>query len=700
MSSANMRQGYGNVAIAKLAGIIIWIIAKPHLKNYWPRPECGYTEARLNQFSRNLMLWALIVLAMVMLFNMFQQPQSGAAKVPFTEFMNKVNDGQILSVTMQGQSLTARTADNKTLQTFAPRDASIVNQLMEKKIEIRVEPPEESPWYMTMLVSWFPMLLLIGVWIFFMRQMQNTGGKAMNFGRSRARLLNQDNAKVTFADVAGVDEAKDELSEVVEFLSNPKKFTRLGGRIPKGVLLVGPPGTGKTLLARAVAGEAGVPFFSISGSDFVEMFVGVGASRVRDLFVQGKKNAPCLIFIDEIDAVGRQRGAGLGGGHDEREQTLNQLLAEMDGFESNEGVILIAATNRPDVLDPALLRPGRFDRQVVVPTPDLRGRKRILEVHTRRTPLDPSVDLEVLARGTPGFSGADLENLVNEAALQAAKLNQEELDMRDFEYAKDKVLMGRERRSLILSDDEKRITAYHEGGHALAARLLPGSDPVHKVTIIPRGRALGVTMQLPEEDRHGYSRNYLRNNLVVLLGGRVAEELIMDDITTGASNDIERVTKMARKMVCEWGMSETIGTLSIGETGEEVFIGREWVQNKNYSEDTAKLVDAEVKRIVEEAHERCRKLLQDNVETLHRIAGALLERETITGDDLNLLMDNKPLPPLDTDDNAKDKKDDNGETTAGGRDEDQAPQFGLEADDSADDGRTAARDRDEDSRRQ
>ncbi len=654
----------------------------------------------MNQFSRNLMLWALIVLAMVMLFNMFQQPQSGAAKVPFTEFMNKVNDGQILSVTMQGQSLTARTADNKTLQTFAPRDASIVNQLMEKKIEIRVEPPEESPWYMTMLVSWFPMLLLIGVWIFFMRQMQNTGGKAMNFGRSRARLLNQDNAKVTFADVAGVDEAKDELSEVVEFLSNPKKFTRLGGRIPKGVLLVGPPGTGKTLLARAVAGEAGVPFFSISGSDFVEMFVGVGASRVRDLFVQGKKNAPCLIFIDEIDAVGRQRGAGLGGGHDEREQTLNQLLVEMDGFESNEGVILIAATNRPDVLDPALLRPGRFDRQVVVPTPDLRGRKRILEVHTRRTPLDPSVDLEVLARGTPGFSGADLENLVNEAALQAAKLNQEELDMRDFEYAKDKVLMGRERRSLILSDDEKRITAYHEGGHALAARLLPGSDPVHKVTIIPRGRALGVTMQLPEEDRHGYSRNYLRNNLVVLLGGRVAEELIMDDITTGASNDIERVTKMARKMVCEWGMSETIGTLSIGETGEEVFIGREWVQNKNYSEDTAKLVDAEVKRIVEEAHERCRKLLQDNVETLHRIAGALLERETITGDDLNLLMDNKPLPPLDTDDNAKDKKDDNGETTAGGRDEDQAPQFGLEADDSADDGRTAARDRDEDSRRQ
>lgn len=601
------------------------------------------------------MLWALIVLAMVMLFNMFQQPQSGAAKIPFTEFMNKVGEGQVLSVTMQGQSIIGRTSDNKLVQTYAPRDANLVNLLMDKKVEIKVDPPEDSPWYATILMSWFPMLLLVAVWIFFMRQMQNSGGKAMSFGRSRAKLLNQDNARVTFADVAGVDEAKDELSEVVEFLANPKKFTRLGGRIPKGVLLVGPPGTGKTLLARAVAGEAGVPFFSISGSDFVEMFVGVGASRVRDLFVQGKKNAPCLIFIDEIDAVGRQRGAGLGGGHDEREQTLNQLLVEMDGFESNEGVILIAATNRPDVLDPALLRPGRFDRQVVVPTPDLRGRKRILEVHTKRTPLDKGVDLEVLARGTPGFSGADLENLVNEAALQAAKLNEDSLDMRDFEYAKDKVLMGRERRSLILSDEEKRITAYHEGGHALAARLLPGSDPVHKVTIIPRGRALGVTMQLPEEDRHGYSRTYLLNNLVVLLGGRVAEEIIMDDITTGASNDIERVTKMARKMVCEWGMSETIGTLSIGETGEEIFIGREWVQNKNYSEETARLVDKEVKRIVDEAHQRCRKLLEDNADTLHLIAKALLERETITGDELDLLMDNKPLPPMEEDTDKKPK---------------------------------------------
>ena len=599
--------------------------------------------------NRNLLLWAVIVLAMVMLFNMFQQPQGGAHRVPYTDFLAQVESGQILSVTMQGNTLIGKTADNTSVQTYAPPDSGLVQRLLEKKVVIKAEPPEGQPWYMALLVSWFPMLLFIGVWVFFMRQMQGGSGKAMNFGRSRARLLNQDSgARVTFADVAGVDEAKEELSEVVEFLSNPKKFTRLGGRIPKGVLLVGPPGTGKTLLARAVAGEAGVPFFSISGSDFVEMFVGVGASRVRDLFIQGKKNAPCLIFIDEIDAVGRKRGAGLGGGHDEREQTLNQLLVEMDGFESNEGVILIAATNRPDVLDPALLRPGRFDRQVVVPTPDLRGRRRILEVHTKRTPLEADVDLDVLARGTPGFSGADLENLVNEAALQAAKQNQESLDMRDFEFAKDKVLMGRERRSLILSDEEKRITAYHEAGHALAARLLPGADPVHKVTIIPRGRALGVTMQLPEEDRHGYSRKYLKNNLVVLLGGRVAEELVFDDITTGASNDIERVTRTARKMVCEWGMSDVVGTLAIGETGEEVFIGREWVQNKNYSEDTARLVDAEVKRIVEEAHNRCRQLLQENSDTLHRIAAALLERETISGDELALLMENKPLPPIDS----------------------------------------------------
>ena len=504
---------------------------------------------------------------------------------------------------------------------------------------------ENIPWME--ILFYLAMLGCTGFLLFSMMRGGAGGGGIMNVGKAKVKDEHENQKTATFADVAGEDEEKEELKEVVEFLKSPEKFNTLGARIPHGVLLVGPPGTGKTLLARACAGEAGVPFYSISGSDFVEMYVGVGASRVRDLFDKAKKSMPCIIFIDEIDAVGRQRGAGLGGGHDEREQTLNQLLVEMDGFESNEGVILLAATNRPDVLDPALLRPGRFDRQVVVPTPDLRGRRRILEVHTKRTPLDPDVDLDTLARGTPGFSGADLENLVNEAALQAAKLNATKVDMHDFEYAKDKVLMGRERRSLILSDEEKRITAYHEGGHALAARLLPGSDPVHKVTIIPRGRALGLTMQLPEEDRHGYSRNYLRNNLVVLLGGRVAEEIVFDDITTGASNDIERVTRMARKMVCEWGMSDAIGTLSIGETGEEVFIGREWVQNKNYSEETARLVDAEVKRIVEEAHARCVKLLQDNRAALDRIAQALLERETISGEELDLLMENKPLLPLD-----------------------------------------------------
>lgn len=602
----------------------------------------------MNQVNRNLVLWLIIVLAMVMLFNMFQQPHSSSQRISYTEFMHRIDNGQILGVTIQGHTLTGRTTDNHDIQTYAPQDAGLMNRLLAKNVEVRAEPPEEQNLLTTLLVSWFPMLLLVGVWIFFMRQMQMGTGRAMKFGHARTRLLDQENGnRVTFADVAGVDEAKEELSEVVEFLSNPKKFTRLGGRIPKGVLLVGPPGTGKTLLARAVAGEAGVPFFSISGSDFVEMFVGVGASRVRDLFVQGKRNAPCLIFIDEIDAVGRQRGAGMGGGHDEREQTLNQLLVEMDGFESNEGVIIIAATNRPDVLDAALLRPGRFDRQVVVPTPDVRGRKRILEVHTKRTPLADNVDLDVLSRGTPGFSGADLENLVNEAALQAAKLNQDRLDMADFEFAKDKVLMGRERRSLILSDDEKRITAYHEGGHALVARLLPGSDPVHKVTIIPRGRALGVTMQLPEEDRHGYSRTYLRNNLVVLLGGRVAEELVLNDITTGASNDIERVTRTARKMVCEWGMSERVGTLAIGDNGDDGYPGVDWMKRQSYSEDTARLVDEEIKGIVREAHQRCADLLQENMETLHRIAAALLERETITGDDLDLLMENKPLPPLE-----------------------------------------------------
>lgn len=601
----------------------------------------------MNQFSRNLILWAVISLLMVVLFNMFSQPQNSQTKVSYTKFLELVDKGDIAEVSIQGQKLLAKEHGGTVVNTYAPDDPKLVDRLVGKGIVVNAEPKEDSPWYMTLLVSWFPMLLLIGVWIFFMRQMQGGGGKAMSFGRSRARLISQDQSKVTFADVAGIDEAKEELSEVVDFLSNPKKFTRLGGRIPKGVLLVGPPGTGKTLLARAVAGEAGVPFFSISGSDFVEMFVGVGASRVRDLFVQGKKNAPCLIFIDEIDAVGRQRGAGLGGGHDEREQTLNQLLVEMDGFESNEGVILIAATNRPDVLDPALLRPGRFDRQVTVPVPDVRGRKRILEVHARRSPLAGDVNMEVIAKGTPGFSGADLENLVNEAALQAAKENKDQINMFDFEQAKDKLIMGKERRSMVMSEEEKKITAYHEGGHALCAKLLPKADPVHKVSIIPRGRALGVTMQLPGEDRYGYSRSFLETNLIVLLAGRVAEEIIFGDITTGAGNDIERATKMARKMVCEWGMSEEIGPLNIGEQGEEVFIGREWNQSRNYSDETARLVDAEVKRIVQTARSSARELIESNMELLEKIAASLLERETISGADIDLLIEGKELPPME-----------------------------------------------------
>ena len=601
----------------------------------------------MNQFTRNLLLWGIISLAMVIVFNLFSQPQPASQqRLTYSEFLRQADRGEIAEAAIQGNTISGKTRDGKPFQIYAPEDPGLVDKLIAQKVEVRAEPPEESPWYVTLLLSWFPMLLFVGVWVFFMRQMQGGAGRAMSFGRSRARLLNQEQGKVTFEDVAGVDEAKEELSEVVDFLSNPRKFTRLGGRIPKGVLLVGPPGTGKTLLARAVAGEAGVPFFSISGSDFVEMFVGVGASRVRDLFTQGKKNAPCLIFIDEIDAVGRQRGAGLGGGHDEREQTLNQLLVEMDGFESNEGVILIAATNRPDVLDPALLRPGRFDRQVVVPTPDVKGRLKILEVHTRKTPLADNVNLEVIARGTPGFSGAALENLVNEAALQAARAGQETVNMRDFEYAKDKVLMGKERRSLILSDDEKRITAYHEGGHALVAKLLPGTDPVHKVTIIPRGRALGVTMQLPEADRHSYSKDYLNNNLMVLLAGRVAEELVFNAITTGAGNDIERATNRARRMVCEWGMSDVIGPMAVGEQGEEVFIGREWAHSRNFSEDTARVVDAEVKKFVENARDRCHALLTEHMDLLHALAAALLERETITGEDIDLLIKGEPLPPF------------------------------------------------------
>ncbi|WP_028575310.1 ATP-dependent zinc metalloprotease FtsH [Desulfonatronovibrio hydrogenovorans] len=601
----------------------------------------------MNNFSRNLLLWATISLVMIILFNLFNQPQVPQYKLTYTELLTKVNQGEVMAVKIQGQKVTGVLIDDRRFTSFIPDDPGFVDLLVKNNVQVEAEPEEQGSWLATIFISWFPMLLLIGVWIFFMRQMQGGGGKAMSFGRSKAKMISQEDSKVTFADVAGVDEAKDELSEVVDFLSNPKKFTRLGGRIPKGVLLVGSPGTGKTLLARAVAGEAGVPFFSISGSDFVEMFVGVGASRVRDLFVQGKKNAPCLIFIDEIDAVGRQRGAGLGGGHDEREQTLNQLLVEMDGFESNEGVILIAATNRPDVLDPALLRPGRFDRQVVVPNPDVAGRKRILDVHSRRTPLAPGVDMEVIAKGTPGFSGADLENLVNEAALHAAKLDKEQVSMEDFEEAKDKVLMGKERRSLILSDEEKKTTAYHEAGHTIVARLLPGTDPIHKVSIIPRGRALGVTMQLPQDERYNYSKTYLENNLAVLLGGRVAEELVFNQMTTGAGNDIERATKMARKMVCEWGMSDTLGPLAFGGRGEEVFLGREFTQHKEYSEETARLIDEEVKKIVRDAYEKAKELLQEHTDTLHRLSEALLERETLTGKEVEMVMNGEELPPLE-----------------------------------------------------
>jgi len=601
----------------------------------------------LNTFSKNLLLWATISIVLIMLFNMFNQPQEQKERLTYTELLDRIEQGEVMAVKIKGQEVSGVTFDEQRFISYHPEDPNFVDMLLRNNVQVEAEPEDERSMLMTVFISWFPILLLIAVWIFFMRQMQGGGGKAMSFGKSKAKLVAQEDSKVKFSDVAGVDEAKDELTEVVDFLSDPKKFTRLGGRIPKGVLLVGSPGTGKTLLARAVAGEAGVPFFSISGSDFVEMFVGVGASRVRDLFVQGKKNAPCLIFIDEIDAVGRQRGAGLGGGHDEREQTLNQLLVEMDGFESNEGVILIAATNRPDVLDPALLRPGRFDRQVVVPNPDLAGRKHILEVHGRRTPLAPGVDMEVIARGTPGFSGADLENLVNEAALQAAKKNKEQVGMEDFEEAKDKVLMGKERRSIILSDEEKKTTAYHEAGHTLVAKLLPGTDPIHKVSIIPRGRALGVTMQLPEDERHNYSKTYLENNLSVLLGGRVAEELVFNQMTTGAGNDIERASKMARKMVCEWGMSETLGPLSFGGKGDEVFLGREFVQHKEYSEDTAKLIDAEVKRIVQDGYDRAKMLLKENMDSLHRISEALLDRETISGKEVDKLMQGEDLPPIE-----------------------------------------------------
>jgi cell division protease FtsH len=585
----------------------------------------------VNQFYKNLALWLVISLVMILLFNMMTQKDREQKLISYTAFLTALDEGRVQEVTMQGQHIEGKYKENGQFKTYSPDDPGLIQKLREEGVAIEAKPEEDRSFWFTMLVSWGPILLLIGVWIFFMRQMQSGGGKAMSFGKSRAKLLTETQGQVTFNDVAGIDEAKDELEEIVSFLKDPKKFSRLGGRIPKGVLLVGSPGTGKTLLARAIAGEAGVPFFSISGSDFVEMFVGVGASRVRDLFVQGKKNAPCIIFIDEIDAVGRHRGAGLGGGHDEREQTLNQLLVEMDGFESNEGVILIAATNRPDVLDPALLRPGRFDRQVVVPRPDVKGRHKILKVHARKVPLSPDADLETVTKGTPGFSGADLANLINEAALLAARANKNQVEMMDLDAAKDKVMMGAERRSLVITEKEKKVTAFHEAGHALMALLIPGADPVHKVSIIPRGRAMGVTMYLPEEEKYSETKEGLNTIICTLLGGRVAEELTFETVTSGASNDIERATNIARKMVCEWGMSDRLGPLAFGEKEGEIFLGRDMGHVKNYSEATAVEIDNEIRRIVQENYERARTLLGENVAALTRLAEALLERETMDG---------------------------------------------------------------------
>lgn len=595
----------------------------------------------MNSFSKNLTLWLVISLMFVLLFQIFKKETKQNGQITYSEFLNMVERGDINQVTIQGDRIYGVTNQSQPFKTFAPKDLELIKLLRTKNIGISAKPDESSPWYMTLLVSWFPMLLLIGVWIFFIRQMQVGGGKALSFGKSRAKLVTEQKDKITFDDVAGIDEAKEDLHEIIEFLRDPKKFTRLGGRIPKGVLLVGAPGTGKTLLARAIAGEAGVPFLSISGSDFVEMFVGVGASRVRDLFVQGKKNAPCIIFLDEIDAVGRHRGAGLGGGHDEREQTLNQLLVEMDGFESNEGVILISATNRPDVLDPALLRPGRFDRQVVVPVPDVRGREGILKVHTRKAKVSDNVDLSVLGRGTPGFTGADLENMVNEAALLAARRDKDSIEMSDFEDAKDKVLMGSERKSMIISDIEKRTTAYHESGHALVAKLLPDTDPIHKVTIIPRGRALGLTQQLPLDDKHTYTKEYLLSNISILLGGRIAEEIALNTQTTGASNDIERATDIARKMICEYGMSENLGPLSFGKKEEEIFLGREIAQHKDYSEETAQKIDREINDLITINYQKTAELLKDNFSILNNLAQALLEKETLNGQEIDDIISKK-----------------------------------------------------------
>ncbi len=591
----------------------------------------------MNATIKNLLLWMVILVLIILAWNVFKTGAAVVEEVTFSQFLDQVAQGHVQKVKIRGEEITGMYAPaagkrEPQFRTYAPSYPKLVDDLRAKNVAIEIMPTKDSS-LVSALVMYGPLVLLVAIWFVIMRQMQAGGNKALSFGKSRAKLLTPTQKKVTFKDVAGVEEAKVELQEIIEFLKDPQKFQKLGGKIPKGVLLIGPPGTGKTLLARAVAGEANVPFFTISGSDFVEMFVGVGASRVRDLFEQGKKNAPCIIFIDEIDAVGRHRGAGLGGGHDEREQTLNALLVEMDGFDTNEGVILVAATNRPDVLDPALLRPGRFDRRVVVDSPDLRGREQILKVHTRNTPLAESVDLLVIARGTPGFSGADLANLVNEAALNAARFNKKKVEMIDFEYAKDKVMMGPERKSMIMTEDEKRNTAYHEGGHALIAALLPDADPLHKVTIIPRGRALGVTMQLPAEDKYSHTKEYLESMVTVMMGGRIAEELFLGHMTTGAGNDIEKATDIARKMVCEWGMSD-MGPLTFGKVEGEIFLGRDFGRTQDYSEQTANEIDAEVKKIVKREYERAKKLITDNTKVMHRLARTLLEKEVLDGEEV------------------------------------------------------------------
>ena len=601
----------------------------------------------MNSTLKSLLFWIVLIGIGIMIWSFSAGWQRQPASIPFTEFLQEVKEKQVYSVVITGNQITGKrngqAGNAAEFRTYAPAQYErLANLLDEQGVKIEAREATTSPWA-SVLYSWAPILLMIGFWIFIMRQMQSGGNKALSFGKSRAKLSSSSQKKVTFKDVSGVDEAKEELQEIIEFLKEPQKFQKLGGRIPKGVLLMGPPGTGKTLLARAIAGEANVPFFSISGSDFVEMFVGVGASRVRDLFEQGKKNAPCIIFIDEIDAVGRHRGAGLGGGHDEREQTLNQLLVEMDGFESNDGVILIAATNRPDVLDPALLRPGRFDRRVVVSRPDVRGREGILQVHTRKIPLAEDVDISVLARATPGFSGADLANLVNEAALLAARRNQKFVTMADFESSKDKVLMGAERKSMIITDEEKRLTAFHEAGHALVAALLPHTDPLHKVTIIPRGMALGLTQQLPTEEKHNYTKEQLQSRIAVCMGGRIAEDMVFQEISTGAQNDIEQATEMARKMVCEWGMSETLGPLTYGKKEEQIFLGKEFNRHQDYSEATALKIDAEIKRIVTEQYERAQRTLSDNRDVLNRVAEALLEHEVLDAEQLKALVEGRPI---------------------------------------------------------